>query len=80
MWCSEILFGPLPQVETGILNSAAGPEMMRAGDWSYLLGAEEAAVGGRKAQAPLTSSLRATMNANQSSLSENFKNDYKNPR
>ena len=75
VWCSEIRFGPLPQVETGVSNSASGPEKMRAGDRSYPFGAEEAAVGGRRAQTPLTSSLRTTMNANQSSLEENFKND-----
>lgn len=58
------MFGPLPQVETGVSNSASDPEKVRAEDPSYVLGAEEAAVRGRRAQAPLTSSLRAMMNAN----------------
>lgn len=46
-------------------NSALGPEMMQAENQSYLPGAGEAAVGDRKSQTPMPSSLQATMSANQ---------------
>lgn len=49
--------------------------MMQAENQSYLPGAGEAAVGDRKSQTPMPSSLQATMSANQWSLNENFKNN-----
>lgn len=75
VWCSEIPIGSLPWFATGVSNSTLGPERIRTSDQIYLFSAEKNAMGGRKAEASLTSSLRATTDVNKSSANENVKND-----
>lgn len=75
VWCSEIPFGSLPWFATGVSNSTLGPERIRTNDQIYLFSTEKNAMGGRKSEASLTSSLRATTNVNKSSANENVKND-----